>query len=531
MVNSEYLYKPDIVKERFTKNYFVKKDLGFQVIKNGMIIPHKQGLSGYEFWGGGGIVDGKGKYLSNSFVHQGWGTSYTPSPESIQHRSETVIYLGMFFPVWGHVLTDNIRRMWFLKSDFFKKEFKNCPLVYVSWKGLKLEQYPNFRRLLEIMEIDVDRFQEIAQPTQFKKIIFPDDSFTQAFRFTEEYIETINLIKHFALKHRTPTSSKKVYYFYGHGQFGEERLAEYFRSKGYDIISPEKLTLNEQLNLLINCKSFASTLGSCAHNSIFLRDGTETIFIPRASHVLAAYQTVLNQVNDCNCNYIDSTLSIFATEVPRANCFIISEQLKKFFGDKFDGYEEDDFKIFLSYLKDSLNKELAVYPESHKYYDKILPDFMAQLCKHEDLIAAYDMPYHWEQFRQLLSYQSHVGMRGWGFWISENQVSEPLDQKFDLQAIKIKFPDHKIFYSVYYNDKEGWSEEVISPEMAGTTGQSKSIYGVRIRFDEAGAKEFDILYRVHKFDDTWTPWAKNGEAIYSHGVKLNAIQIKLEPKI
>ena len=48
--------------------------------------------------------------------------------------------------------------------------------------------------------------------------------------------------------------------------------------------------------------------------------------------------------------------------------------------------------------------------------------------------------------------------------------------------------------------------------------------------DEAGAKEFDILYRVHKFDEQWTPWAKNGETIYSYGQKLNAIQIKLELK-
>ena len=52
---------------------------------------------------------------------------------------------------------------------------------------------------------------------------------------------------------------------------------------------------------------------------------------------------------------------------------------------------------------------------------------------------------------------------------------------------------------------------------------------MKVRLDEAGAKEFDILYRMHKFDDEWTPWAKNGEALYSYGQKLNAIQIKLKP--
>lgn len=67
-------------------------------------------------------------------------------------------------------------------------------------------------------------------------------------------------------------------------------------------------------------------------------------------------------------------------------------------------------------------------------------------------------------------------------------------------------------------------------EQAGTTGKTKAIYGIRIRLDEAGQKEFDILYRLHKFDGEWTDWAKNGDTLYSYGQKLNALQIKLEPK-
>jgi len=81
-----------------------------------------------------------------------------------------------------------------------------------------------------------------------------------------------------------------------------------------------------------------------------------------------------------------------------------------------------------------------------------------------------------------------------------------------------------------HRNQEGWTEEVTAPEQAGITGKSKSIYGIKIRIDEAGTKESNILYRVHKFDGEWTPWAKNGEELISYGVKLNAIQIKLETK-
>lgn len=133
----------------------------------------------------------------------------------------------------------------------------------------------------------------------------PDESFFvdgDTSFFTDEYRATIDRIKAFALKNRTP-SPKKIYFFYGRSQIGEERLAEYLRSKGYEIISPELLTLDEQLNVLINAESFASTGGSCAHNSVFLRDGTEVIMIFRAGNKISEpsnYQEAINQI--CNLN-------------------------------------------------------------------------------------------------------------------------------------------------------------------------------------------------------------------------------------
>ena len=133
-------------------------------------------------------------------------------------------------------------------------------------------------------------------------------------------------------------------------------------------------------------------------------------------------------------------------------------------------------------------------------------------------------------FIQLIRYQTHVHKKGWDEWKSDNEISNSLDQQLDIQAIKIASQSYKVYYSIYYNDKEGWSVEVSNGEMAGTTGKSKAIYGIRIWLDEAGSKKFDILYRAHKFDNTWTPWAKNGATLYSYGVKLNALQIKLEPK-
>lgn len=243
-----------------------------------------------------------------------------------------------------------------MKNEIFKNEFKNCPIVYIAFNGQHLEQQKNFCQLLEILEIDVNRLQVIKQPTQFEKIILPDEAFfrdNKSIQFTEEYREMIDCVRNFGIKNRTSTSNKKIYYFHSRReQVGAERLAEYFKSKGYEVVSPEKLTFYEQLNLLINCESFISTLGSCSHNSMFLRDGTKSIIIPRGGdRITSTYQQAADSIHPLNITYIDSSLSIFGKVQYGPFCYIISKQLKEFFGDEFLGYDEEDFKTFLEYVK------------------------------------------------------------------------------------------------------------------------------------------------------------------------------------
>ena len=394
MTNLDYLYNKKDSRKFFRRNHFVDKNLSFKIIEHGIIFPHYKNLvadTATLWWGRGGVVDNQGNFIEGSLVGKGTGGVYETT-EAIKKSSETVIYLGLFANSWGHAFTINFQRLWFLTSELLANEFKNCPLVYLPWKNdtNNVHKLRNFRRMLEILGINPDSIQPITQPTQFENVIVPDKSFFahRGFRFTKEYRETIDRLRTFALKNRTSTASKKIYYFYGNIQVGEERIAEYFKSKGYEIVSPEKLTLDEQLNLLINCDSFASTLGSCAHNSVFLRDGTEAIFIPRSANHFTGYQQALNQVHPINAYYVDSTLSLFG-KIHGPNCFIISKQLKKFFGESFESYDEVDFKIFLTYVKLSMRAGLKFNDKALKYYAPIYQGFLEQLKQREDLLQAY----------------------------------------------------------------------------------------------------------------------------------------------
>lgn len=81
MVNFDYLYNPEAAKALFGKSYFVDKKLGFQVIEQGTILPHKRTAPpGKWSWGAGGIVNSNGTYIKGSFINRFAGEAYTPPP-------------------------------------------------------------------------------------------------------------------------------------------------------------------------------------------------------------------------------------------------------------------------------------------------------------------------------------------------------------------------------------------------------------------------------------------------------------------
>ena len=345
-------------------------------------------------------MDSEGKFIPGTYLSYSIDNSY--EPEKVQNSDETVVYLGSFYIVWGHLLTDNMKRLWFVKSDIYKNYFRNCKLIYIPLDGFDFEKSPlffQFAKILEILGINYKDIQPVREATRYKNIIIPDESFfyipNKGRHFTNEYIETINCIRHHLLKYYgnlnyTSPSFKKLYFFHGmRGQVGEERLAQYFQSKGYAIVNGFRLTLEDEFNLLINCESFAAATGSTSHNSIFLRDNAEVILIPRAGGYLTDYQEALNQVNNLKITYIDSTLSIFSKGADGPFYYFISDNLMRYFGDEVKEnlkFDDLDFKIFIKYIKSALSKGLQLNQKAMEYYGDVAKEFLDQLKHQEDIL-------------------------------------------------------------------------------------------------------------------------------------------------
>lgn len=409
MVNYNGLYNKDYFGEKLTENHFYEKNLHFRIIENGTILPFKD-LPDVGFFGG--LVDEENNFVEGTAIHRGFGGgAYTPK-DSVEYIPSSAIYLGMLISIWGHCLTDNIKRLWFLKSDVYRRYFKNCPILYTPmWGGIIY----NFAKLLEILEIDPNKLQPVTAPVKYKNVILPDESFflaessvtygkdkvflegsTDNFNgndgafFTKEYVDVIDRIRNYVLKNCSSIPQKKWYFFYGRKQVGEERIAKYFESKGYTILRPETLPIEVQLNILANCESFASLIGSVSHNIIFLRDKSNVTLVPRRAAFFNIYQSALNQVHDLDIFYIDSAFSLFAENFLGPFYLIVSENLRKHFGDEVtEKYIEEDFITFLSYFRYAKSRGLSENSNELTYLKDILPEFFKQLKSRTDLLEKF----------------------------------------------------------------------------------------------------------------------------------------------
>jgi len=339
-------------ENKLFSNHFSNKKLNYSVLKNCFIIPHPS-------HGFGGLVNEKKDYIKDSALHNLIHKVEYNFPNCDDCISETVIYFGVISKGWGHFLTDSLKRAWFFLNN---NDFDNYKIIAISDDDK--EPAGNFRRIFELLGIDLKRFVFINKNTKLKSVIYPDSSFfcdeTDNRRyFTNEYRETIRKIKDASIYNSKYENIHKVYFPFSNYRrnkhslkraIGEKNIEKLFKNAGYAIIRPEKLSVDDQISLLKNAEWMASTDGSCSHNSIFLNDYSNLIIIPRGPYS-SEYQDALNFVNDLKIYYIDSSLSVFCKEEsPWGGPFYFysSDNLLSFFHTK--KRKQFKFKDFNKYI-------------------------------------------------------------------------------------------------------------------------------------------------------------------------------------
>lgn len=314
---------------------FLDRPLSFQSFENAYVLPSKDLWKHGKCYGG--VVTAEGDFVESSAWHEGDRCDkYDFDPHTVQQSEATAIYMGFYNGCWGHAITDNLKKLWFLQTETCRQLVaQGAKLIYLTIDNKPQPQY--VYRLFALAGVDLGALELVTELKQFHKIIIPDNSFVadrgQRY-FTREYVATIDDIKNAAREyeakavHRERRSyPEKIYFTRTHlksqRDLGEKEIEKQFQGLGYAVIAPEEYAVEEQVLFLMNCKAFATTEGSISHNVVFTPSGTEVTIIRKCNDV-NKYQMAVNEVANSEVTYIDAHHSSRAPkEAPWAGPFYL----------------------------------------------------------------------------------------------------------------------------------------------------------------------------------------------------------------
>ena len=387
-----HVYIPESYKERVTlpmrRSYLSDRKLNVREVERGIFLPtqsefnvDEDGEKKEKYKVYGGICDESfnfitghqllnTRYIGNDDRHI--SGSYKVPQENIAYVDETVLYGGTLLEHPGHLIAECFAdRLWWLAQND-DRDIKIA--VEIIWSdGELVGHYSSFvKEFLDAFGISEDRLVVIKNPTQFKKIIVPDQSaiplyYCFPYEFTDGYIKPFQHIT----GQLAPGEQKKIYLtkskLHNKSIIGEEYFIDFFEKKGFAIINPEDYTLKEKAALMYGADEVVTIDGTNALFSVFCKPSVRLTVLTR------------------RLDYWDTPQQLITEALGIKEFFLvnISGNFLENFSDKpFANYARGltvtyATKEFAKYVKYVYNEELDITPEESlkKYFYEYLTCF------------------------------------------------------------------------------------------------------------------------------------------------------------
>lgn len=281
----------------FPKDICVKREPNVCIISNGIILPGKivQGTAYYK----GGVCTENFEFITGlcrasadySKAAKTWGEvlcSYMVEKEDLEYVNETVVFGGVFIGQFGHMMIENLSRLWW-HVKHLDSPYK---FVFITSAGNQGGGYkPYFGEFLQLLDIPSERIVFLEHPTQFHKIIVPEEAEHMGNEFMSEWLLPHKYIMQNALKNVSNINilPKKIYFTKRYYNIGGEQLCNeeffesFYKEKGFSIIVPEELSVYEKIALVANADEFVATIGSTSAFILFAKPTAKITLLTRTN--------------------------------------------------------------------------------------------------------------------------------------------------------------------------------------------------------------------------------------------------------
>lgn len=293
--------------ECFTdKSYYSPKKVDMITYVNGIVLPFVPNRAGSPK-GMGGVCNSEGIYVEESATKQEnlmYGR-YDLNLQDISYEDSTVVWGGYFIRQWGHFLVDVLPRLWWTIHSLTYKKI----VFVVANPSVKIDG--NYLELLQLLGIQKEQIEIVLKPTKYPCIVVPELSMQRPNYYTRDYCELLDYIRSkadtsmakYSKVYFTRTAMRKA----KNSEINEKLIENFFGKNGYTVLSPEKLSFQQQLSLYVHCQELVALCGTIPHNIVFARPDSNWIIINKTVRINVT-QIILNDISKANVTYIDAYL-------------------------------------------------------------------------------------------------------------------------------------------------------------------------------------------------------------------------------
>lgn len=305
---------------RSTHDWFIQGETKVQVLENGVILPIKSEAN-FSAWSGG-VTDNLGNFIAGHIrtrresdetgqVDKGYNLS--DKPKIIE---EKVVYCGVAHPHFGHFLTESLGRLWW----FLENPDPNIKYAFIA---------PNdeikYLDFLMMLGLKKEQITLIKEPTCFSEVIIPEQSTIAYDGFKDKAMKIYDAIRDSV----EPKTFDKVYLtrtalpknFSDGITVNEDYFEAFYRSQGYEIISPEKYSIREQVAIMAGAKEVACVYGTAGHLILFSHDHVKITVLNRFSEGFAI-QFWMNQARRAKSVWVDISMN-FLPHTHFLSCYLL----------------------------------------------------------------------------------------------------------------------------------------------------------------------------------------------------------------
>lgn len=322
------MYTFDLEKNMFCDNpirfdklcsekYLIDKPIGVIEVENGIILPCRKIRNTIQKAEGGvtnqfgEFIAGHKTYLDANPTIIGWDCIRSYKTEiDIVKENQTVIFGGCLIVQFGHFITEGFSRLWYLIQNP-ELDFK---IIFLTFPGYNTFKFEN---ILNSIGIKKYQYEIITKPTQFKKIIIPE----QSIYIGSGYLKEHQLVYDAIISGTKPSVFKKIYLskskFHINNSAREVYFEEFYKRRGFEIIYPETLTFMEQVSILNGADEVVCTMGTIQHLTFFCRDYTKVTVMAReynSGHINVLGMFSL-QMRNTDTYFVDIALNFLPTTV------------------------------------------------------------------------------------------------------------------------------------------------------------------------------------------------------------------------